>query len=50
MEKVPEHRWLARLERGKTPDIGHLSEGVHVYVPMTVQLTSDGDAAAGMAR
>ncbi|WP_024277406.1 hypothetical protein [Xanthobacter sp. 126] len=50
MEKFPEHRWLAKVGRGNVPDIEHLSEGVHVYVPMTVQLTSKGDAAVGKTR
>lgn len=50
MEKFPEHRWLAKVERGNAPDIKRLPEGVHIYTPMTAQLTSDGDAAAGKAR
>lgn len=50
MEKVPEHRWLAKVGRGNVPDIEHLPEGVHVYAPMTAQLTSDGDAAVGKPR
>lgn len=50
MEGFPEHRWLAKIERGNMPDIEHLPEGVHVYVPMTAQLTSDGDAAARKTR
>ncbi len=50
MEKVPEHRWLAKVERGTLPDIEHLSEGVHVYVPMTAQLTKDDEAAVGKVR
>ncbi len=50
MDKVPEHRWLARVEPGNVHDIEHLSEGVHVYVPMTAQLTNDVDAAVGKAR
>ena len=50
MEKFPEYRWLATVERSKTPDIEHLPEGVHVYAPMTAQLTSDNDAAFEKAR
>lgn len=50
MEKFPEQRWLAKVERGNAPDIEHLPEGVHVYAPMTVQLTNDGNVAVGKAR
>lgn len=50
MERFPERRWLAKIERGNMPDIEHLPEGVHVYVPMTAQLTSDGDAVARKTR
>ncbi len=50
MERHPEHRWLAKIGAGEMPDIGHLPEGVHVYAPMTMQLRSDGGAAAGKAR
>lgn len=50
MEKFPEHRWLAKIGRGSVPDIEHLPEGVDVYVPMTAQLTSDGNTAVGKAR
>lgn len=50
MEKFPEQRWFAKVERGKVLDIKHLPDGAHVYAPMTAQLTSDGDAAAGKAR
>ncbi len=50
MEKFPENRWLAQVVRGKTPDIEHLPKGVHVYAPMTAQLTSDNDAAFEKAR
>ncbi|MBB3772919.1 hypothetical protein FHS55_003544 [Angulomicrobium tetraedrale] len=50
MEKFPEYRWLARVERGTAADIGQLPDDVHVYAPMTAQLTSGGDAAVGKAR
>ena len=50
MEKFPEYRWLAKVGRSKTPDIEHLPEGVHVYAPMTAQLTRDDDAAFEKAR
>ncbi len=50
MEKFPEFRWLAKIERGDAPNIGHLPEGMHVYAPMTEQLTSGGNTAVGKAR
>lgn len=50
MEKFPEQRWLAKAERGNVPDIGHLPEGVHVYAPMTAQLTNGGNVAVRKAR
>lgn len=50
MEKCPEYRWLAKVERGETPDIKRLPEGVHVYAPMTMQLTSNADTAFKKAR
>lgn len=50
MEKFPEHRWLAKVARVTPLDLDHLPEGVHVYAPMTTQLTSDDDAALDKAR
>ncbi|MNF07643.1 hypothetical protein D3C80_2078680 [compost metagenome] len=50
MEKFPEHRWLAKVERGNVPDIEHLPKNVHVYAPMTAQVTSDGNTAVEKAR
>lgn len=50
MEKFPEYRWLAKVERGKTPDLEGLPEDVHVYAPMTAQLTRDDDVAFQKAR
>lgn len=43
MEKHPEYRWLAKVAAGDLPDLEHLPEGVHVYAPMTEQLTKGGD-------
>ena len=40
LEKFPERRWLARLPRRNTPLVESLPEGVHLYAPMTEQLTS----------
>lgn len=50
MEKFPEQRWLAKVQRGKLLDIEHLQEGVHVYAPMTAQLTNDGNVTVGKVR
>ena len=50
MEKFPEYRWLAKVERARAPDIVHLPEDIHVYEPMTVQLTRDHGAAFESAR
>lgn len=50
MEKVPEHRWLAKMARGHALDLDHLPDGVHVYAPMTAQLTRDDDAACEQVR
>lgn len=41
MEKVPEFRWLAKVEHIGTLDIEHSPEDVHFYAPMTAQLTKD---------
>ena len=50
LEKFPEHRWLAKVERCKTPEIGRLPQGVHVYAPMTTQLTRDAGTGCERAR
>lgn len=50
MDKFPEHRWLAKVERTKISDIEHLPKGVHVYEPMTIQLATDDDAHFDEAR
>ncbi len=50
MEKFPEYRWLAKVERSQAPDIENLPEDGHVYMPMTPQLTSDANAAFKKAR
>lgn len=41
LEKYPEHRWMAKIERSSNLRIEHFPTGVHLYVPMTDQLTSD---------
>lgn len=45
LEKFPERRWLAKLARSIDLSVQHLPQGVHVYAPMTAQLTSDREAA-----
>ncbi len=50
LEKFPEHRWLAKLGRSIDPSVEYLPKGVHLYVPMTEQLTSGSDAAPKTSR
>jgi len=50
MEKLPEHRWLAKVKRSAITDIRHLPGDVQVYEPMTTQLTSGKNAASETAR
>ncbi|KAA8996686.1 sugar ABC transporter [Affinibrenneria salicis] len=50
LEKLPEHRWLAKLARPIDLSLEGLPQGVHLYVPMTEQLTSSGDAASLASR
>ena len=39
LEKFPERRWIARLPRRNAPFIESVPEGIHLYAPMTEQLT-----------
>lgn len=50
MEKFPEYRWLAKVERAQTPDLEQLREDVHIYEPMTAQLMSNDSVAFAKAR
>jgi hypothetical protein len=50
MEKFPEYRWMAKVERDKIAHIQRLPEDVHVYEAMTSQLTSSDGANFEMAR
>lgn len=45
LEKFPERRWLAKLVRAIDLSVEHLPKGVHLYAPMTAQLTNGSDAA-----
>jgi hypothetical protein len=40
LEKFPDRRWLAKLPRRNAQLVERMSEGVHLYSPMTEQLTS----------
>ncbi|HCR1326715.1 TPA: sugar ABC transporter [Pseudomonas aeruginosa] len=44
LEKCPENRWLAKLDSSISLRVETLSKDVHLYVPMTAQLTSGNDA------
>jgi hypothetical protein len=46
LQKHPERRWLATVRCDQLPALDHLPEDIHVYAPMTVQLTSAGNGAA----
>lgn len=45
LEKFPRRRWLAKRVRSTEPGVEHLPKGVHLYAPMTPQLTRAGDAS-----
>ncbi|CAG9251344.1 sugar ABC transporter [Paraburkholderia unamae] len=40
LEKSPERRWLAVMSRSHAQRVGSVAEDVHLYSPMTAQLTS----------
>jgi len=50
LERFPEQRWVAKMERPIDPGMEQLPEGVHLYAPMTGQLTSGSDIAAHTSR
>ncbi|UKE77160.1 hypothetical protein KM317_17330 [Xanthomonas translucens pv. arrhenatheri] len=50
LEKFPERRWLATLDRTRLPAMDRLPEDVHVYAPMTAQLTSGHGSASDVVR
>lgn len=50
LEKFPEHRWLGKLGRSIGPGVEHLPKGVHLYVPMTNQLTSASETTRPTSR
>ncbi len=44
LEKFPENRWLAKLDGSLCLRVETLPKNLHLYVPMTVQLTSGSGA------
>ena len=50
LEQFPGHRWLATLDRTMGIAVEDLPKGVHLYAPMTEQLTSRADTAAESSR
>ncbi|WP_334033471.1 sugar ABC transporter [Burkholderia gladioli] len=44
LEKFPESRWLAKLDSAISLSVETLPKDVHLYAPMTAQLTSGNDA------
>jgi hypothetical protein len=44
MEKYPEHRWLAKIAAGDASKMTPGPESIHIYAPMTAQLTSGDNA------
>jgi hypothetical protein len=46
LEKSPERRWLAVVPRNHALFVGTHPEGIHLYTPMTEQLTSARSLAA----
>ncbi|VVD61070.1 sugar ABC transporter [Pandoraea iniqua] len=49
LEKFPERRWLAVLSRKDVPRVESIAEGIHLYSPMTTQLTSAAPRIPGSA-
>ena len=50
LERFPEHRWVAKMGRATGPGMHQLPEGVHLYAPMTAQLTNGSDIAHQISR
>ncbi|SDC78908.1 sugar ABC transporter [Paraburkholderia lycopersici] len=46
LEKSPERRWLAKLPRRNAQLVESMTEGVHLYSPMTQQLTTSRSVSA----
>lgn len=50
LERCPEHRWLAKMRGTIDLRTEHLPKGVHLYAPMTGQLTSGSDIVLQLSR
>lgn len=50
LERFPEHRWMAKMGRAIDLRMDHLPKGVHLYAPMTGQLTNGSDIAPHISR
>jgi len=50
LERFPEHRWMAKMGRAIDLGMDHLPKGVHLYAPMTAQLTNGSDIAPHISR
>ncbi len=50
LDKFPEHRWLAKLGSSINLSEVHLPQGVHLYVPMTKQLTRGSNVTSSTSR
>jgi hypothetical protein len=50
LERFPEHRWMAKMGRSIELGMEQLRKGVHLYAPMTGQLTSGSDIVLHTSR
>lgn len=50
LDKSPAQRWLATLDRVRLPADEVLPDDIHIYEPITAQLTDGGDSARTPAR
>ncbi|MDE1180393.1 sugar ABC transporter [Paraburkholderia sp.] len=50
LEKFPEHRWLAVMSRRSAHRVERLSESMHIYAPMTAQLTRSRSVSNGQEK
>jgi hypothetical protein len=46
LEKFPDRRWLAKLPRRNAQFVESMSASIHLYSPMTAQLTSSHPVSA----
>lgn len=50
LERFPEHRWMAKMGRSIELGMEQFRKGVHLYAPMTGQLTSGSDIVLHTSR